>query len=135
MEYILITLLLIVLVSYGQITSYLHRYKNLKALKQSSACSQQAKQFYMAYIGVYQSGEQPYIQAVLKEIEFKPQIELKNESQMNFNVSPLAVKNLTLEPEHLKFSAKFNRQIIHLSIPLKSIGLISGQSGIGFIKK
>jgi stringent starvation protein B len=117
---------------YGQIFLYLNRYKNLKALKLSAEHSQAAKKFYMAYMGVYQAGDQPHIQAVLKDIEFNPPIEPKDEEYMNFNVSPLAVKNLILEPEQLKFSAKFYGQIIELSIPLASIVLISGQSGIGF---
>ena len=135
MEYFIFTLFMLVVISvmfYGQIFLYLNRYKTLKALKMTAELSQGAKKFYMAYIGVYQTGEQPHIQAVLKDIIFNPPIETIDEEYMNFNISPLAVKNLILEAEQLKFSAKFYGQIIDLTIPLGSIVLISGQSGIGF---
>lgn len=137
MAYFLLTLVLVLLLLvlfYGQIFLYLNRYKNLKALKIAAAHSHQAKEFSVAYMKVYEASEQPHIQVVFKDIEFNPPIEPSDEQYMNFNVGPLAVKNLSLEAEKLKFSAKFYGQIIQLTIPLESIRAITGQSGNGLTK-
>ncbi|MEZ5472123.1 MAG: hypothetical protein R3E90_10105 [Marinicella sp.] len=138
MEYVIFTILMVVILSfmfYGQIFLYINKYNNLKAIRIGSRTSQEAKQFYMAYMGIYQTGEQPHIQARLNDIEFEPTIKPSNEEFMNFNLSPLAIKNLSLETDHLKFAAKISGQIVHTAIPLKSITLIVGQSGIGFTMK
>ncbi len=138
MEFIVYIFLMVVMLSilfYGQIFLYLNKYKNLKALQMASESSQAAKEFYMAYIDVYQTGDHPIIKTVLKDIEFNPPIEPNEGETMDFNLNPLAIKNLKVEAESLQFSAKFYGQIIDLSIPLDSILHISGKSRKGISKE
>jgi len=132
MAYVTVTLLMLLLMAvmfFSQITIYHNRYKNLKSLRTTSTCSEQAKTFYQAYMALYQAGEQPHIQAIIKNIEFDPATEPNKHEKMTFNLSPLAVKDLRLEAEQLKFSAKFAGQIIQLTVPFTSItAIVAAQS-------
>ena len=134
MEYVIFSIFMVILslaLFYGQIFIYLNKYKNLKGLKNALNKGPEAKKFYMSYMSIYNSGKKPHISVNFKDIVFDKSIEFSGADVIDFNISPLAVKNLFCDSEHLSFSAKFSGEIITLKTPLKDIQIIDG---IGFVK-
>ena len=138
MEYVIFSVFMVILsmvLYYGQIFIYLNKYKNLKGIKNALSESEEAKAFYKAYMAIYQAGEKPQIRVNFNDIVFDKPIAFSGAEFIDFNISPLAVKNLQCDAEQLSFSAKFSGEMITLKIPLKSIQIIDGnESWIGFVK-
>jgi hypothetical protein len=138
MEYVIFSIFMVILslvLFYGQIFIYLNKYKNLKGLRNALNVGAEAKAFYMTYMGIYQAGDKPHIRVNFKDIVFDKPIEFSGADVIDFNISPLAVKNLHCDAKQLSFSAKFSGEIITVKTPLKDIQIIAGkESGIGFVK-
>ena len=132
--YAFVVMLMVLVVFNNQITSYYNKIKNLKGLKKALKQGSDGKSFYMAYMGVYQSGEPPYIRAEFKHVSSDKKI-LYDEEHITFNVSPLAVRKLTCHAGNLSFLSKFHGEIVKITIPLKNIQcIVASMSGLAFEK-